>query len=60
MALAPRALNRKKTFRGLYAHLHAVVEAAHVLGNGLAANARVALHVHVVSQGQHHLEVKLS
>ena len=39
----------------LHSHLDAVVEAPHVFGYGLAADARVALHVHVVPQGQHHL-----
>mmetsp|Transcript_25686 Transcript_25686/g.40436 ORF Transcript_25686/g.40436 Transcript_25686/m.40436 type:complete len:375 (-) Transcript_25686:246-1370(-) len=36
-------------------HLHAVVQAADVLGDALAADAGVALHVHVVAQREHDL-----
>ena len=36
-------------------HVLAVVQLPDVLAQVRAADARVALHVHVVSQGQHHL-----
>mmetsp|Transcript_1012 Transcript_1012/g.2689 ORF Transcript_1012/g.2689 Transcript_1012/m.2689 type:complete len:399 (+) Transcript_1012:376-1572(+) len=35
--------------------MHASLEPAQVLSDGLAADARVALHGHEVAQGQHHL-----
>lgn len=41
----------------LYIHeyLHSVVEAADVLPDALASDARVALHVHEVSESKNHL-----